>query len=89
MDMKDMTSFPMSDLSRRAGDVVATALREPVILTKHKKPRLIILSIEEYELRTGQKIHDPRTVGLLKDMPADLAAEFAEAALAYLNRNKT
>ncbi len=67
---------------------MATALREPVILTKHKKLRLIILSIEEYELRTGQKIHDPRTVGLLKDVPADLAAEFAEAALVYLNKKK-
>jgi PHD/YefM family antitoxin component YafN of YafNO toxin-antitoxin module len=76
-------AFSTTDLSRRSGDVVAAALREPVLLTQHKKARLIVLSVEEYELRTAQKVADTRIVGRLKDMPADLAEDF-RAAAAYI-----
>jgi len=79
-----MKSFSTTDLSRRSGDVVAAALREPVLLTQHKKARLIVLSVEEYELRTAQKVSDTRTVARLKDMPADLADDFRAAAVAYM-----
>ncbi len=79
-----MKSFSTTDLSRRSGDVVAAALREPVLLTQHKKARLIVLSVEEYELRTAQKVPDTRTVARLKDMPADLADDFRAAAAAYM-----
>jgi PHD/YefM family antitoxin component YafN of YafNO toxin-antitoxin module len=77
-------AFSTTDLSRRSGDVVAAALREPVLLTQHKKARLIVLSVEEYELRTAQKAPDTRTVARLKDMPADLADDFRAAATAYI-----
>jgi prevent-host-death family protein len=77
-------AFSTTDLSRRSGDVVAAALREPVLLTQHKKPRLIVLSVEEYERRTTQKAPDTRTAARLKDMPADLADDFRAAAAAYM-----
>jgi prevent-host-death family protein len=79
-----MKSFSTTDLSRRSGDVVAAALREPILLTQHNKARLIVLSVEEYELRTAHKAPDPRTVGRLKDMPASLAEDFRAAAEAYM-----
>jgi PHD/YefM family antitoxin component YafN of YafNO toxin-antitoxin module len=78
-------SFSTTDLSRRSGDVVAAALREPVLLTQHKKARLIVLSVEEFELRTGQKSPETRIAARLKDMPAGLADEFRTAAAAYLD----
>jgi PHD/YefM family antitoxin component YafN of YafNO toxin-antitoxin module len=79
-----MKSFSTTDLSRRSGDVVAAALREPVLLTQHKKARLIVLSVEEYELRTARKVPDTCKVARLKDMPADLADDFRAAAAAYM-----
>ncbi len=83
--MKDIFRvFSTTDLSRRSGDVVAAALREPVLLTQHNKARLVVLSVEEYELRTAQKAPDTRTAARLRDMPADLADDFRAAATAYL-----
>lgn len=84
--MKDIfKAFSTSDLSRKSGDVVAAALREPVLLTQHHKARLILLSVEEYELRTAQKAPDTRKVARLRDMPADLAEDFTAAAMAYIH----
>jgi PHD/YefM family antitoxin component YafN of YafNO toxin-antitoxin module len=77
-------AFSTTDLSRRSGDVVAAALRGPVLLTQHKKARLIVLSVEEYELRTAGKAPDTRIVAKLSDMPDDLAEEFRAAAAAYM-----
>jgi hypothetical protein len=42
------------------------------------------MSVEEYELRTGLKSPDPRKVGRLADMPAELAEDFRAAAEAYM-----
>ena len=50
--MKEMIAFSTTDLSRKSGDVVAAALRGPITLTQHNKPRLVVLSVEEYELLT-------------------------------------
>ena len=85
---KILKSFSTTDLSRRSGDVVAAALREPVLLTQHKKARLVVLSVEEYELRTARNAPDTRTVARLKDMPADLAGDFRAAAEAYLQADE-
>jgi len=82
--MKEMMAFSTTDLSRKSGDVVAAALRGPITLTQHNKPRLVVLSIEEYKLLTARRAPDPRKAGLLKDMPADLAKDFQAAATAYI-----
>jgi prevent-host-death family protein len=82
--MKEMIAFSTTDLSRKSGDVVAAALRGPITLTQHNKPRLVVLSVEEYELLTARKASDTRTAGLTKDMPADLIEDFRTAALAYI-----
>ena len=41
--------FTTSDLSRRSGDIIAEALRQPVTITQRDKPRLVLLNVEEYE----------------------------------------
>jgi len=63
--------------------VAAAALRGPVILTQHKKARLIVLSVEEYELRKAGKVADTRTVGRLATMPDELFQEFERAVAVY------
>jgi prevent-host-death family protein len=40
--------YSTSDLSRKSGDIIARALQAPVTITQRGKPRLIILSVEEY-----------------------------------------
>ncbi|MBB6219631.1 prevent-host-death family protein [Rhizobium leguminosarum] len=38
-------SYSTSDLSRKSGDIIAEALRHPVIITQRNKPRLVLLNI--------------------------------------------
>jgi prevent-host-death family protein len=46
--------YTTSDLSRRSGDIIANALRHPVVLTQRGKPRLIMMSIEEFNQMRGK-----------------------------------
>ena len=40
--------YSTSDLSRKSGDIIARALQGPVTITQRGKPRLILMSVEEY-----------------------------------------
>lgn len=79
-------SYSTSDLSRKSGDIIAEALRRPVTITQRNKPRLVLLSIEDYErLMRGA---DARAVGTLETMPDDLLAEFEAAVDAYADSDE-
>ena len=68
-----MTRYSTSDLSRKSGDIIAEALRRPVTITQRNKPRLVMLSIEDY--RRLMSRGDARKAGTLAAMPdADFAA---------------
>ncbi|MER9927279.1 type II toxin-antitoxin system Phd/YefM family antitoxin, partial [Mesorhizobium sp. M0048] len=41
-----MRQFTTGDLNKQVGDVTDVASREPVILTKHRKPRFVLMSYE-------------------------------------------
>lgn len=41
--------YSTSDLSRRSGDIIAEALRRPVIITQRNKPRLVVMAYEDYK----------------------------------------
>jgi prevent-host-death family protein len=69
-----MTTYSTSDLSRRSGDIVAEALRRPVTIVQRNKPRLVLLSIEDYRSLVARA--DARTSGTLDDMPDALFEEF-------------
>ena len=76
-----MASYSTSDLSRKSGDIIAEALRRPVTITQRGKPRLVLLSSEDYErLRIAG---ETRTHFRLDSMPEDLSREF-DAAVAAL-----
>jgi prevent-host-death family protein len=64
--------YTTSDLSRRSGDVIAEALRHPVTITQRNKPRLVVMSYEDYEEMRGRA--DPRRalrIGDLTDIELD------------------
>jgi prevent-host-death family protein len=76
-----VTNYTTSDLSRKSGDIIAEALRRPVTITQRNKPRLIVLSIEDYERL--KKNGDTRRVGTLATMPAAELAAFSGAVESY------
>ena len=76
-------TFTTSDLSRRSGDIIAEALRQPVTITQRDKPLLVILNIDEYlELK---EYADHRWVGTIEDMPDELFDDFVKAVEDYAN----
>jgi prevent-host-death family protein len=76
-----MTRYSTSDLSRKSGDIIAEALRKPVIITQRNKPRLVLLSIEDYRRLTARA--DSRKVGTLATMPNEDFADFRRAVETY------
>jgi prevent-host-death family protein len=76
-----MTSYSTSDLSRKSGDIIADALRRPVTITQRKKPRLVLLSIEDYRRLTARA--DSRVVGRLETMPDSLFEDFKRGVETY------
>jgi prevent-host-death family protein len=73
-----MSSYSTSDLSRRSGDIIAEALRHPVMITQRNKPRLVLMAIEDFE-RLTRRAEDPRKVYVSGEEPADVRAELLAA----------
>ena len=72
-----MKQFTTGDLNKQIGDITDAASREPVMLTRHKKPRFVLMSYEHYErMRSGG---DPRRAYHISEMPAEHAELFDEA----------
>jgi prevent-host-death family protein len=76
-----MTEYSTSDLSRKSGDIIAEALRRPVTITQRNKPRLVLLSIEDYRRLITRA--DTRKAGRLETMPDELFEDIIEAIGAY------
>lgn len=47
--------YSTSDLSRKSGDIIARALQGPVTITQRGKPRLILMSVEEFNRLRGKR----------------------------------
>lgn len=65
-----MKHFPAADLSRNTGDLFQAATVSPIAITKHRKARFVVMSIERFEALTSgerhQHAHD------VADMPDEL-----------------
>jgi prevent-host-death family protein len=81
LERAPMTEYSTSDLSRKSGDIIAEALRRPVTITQRNKPRLVLLSIEDYRRLVTKA--DARSAGRLETMPEDLFEGVKEAINAY------
>ena len=76
-----MARYSTSDLSRKSGDIIAEALRKPVTITQRNKPRLVLLSIEDYRRLTARA--DTRKSGTLATMSDKEFADFRRAVEDY------
>ncbi len=79
-----MRSFSTVELTQQIGTVTHVASREPVTITQHRKPRFVLMSIEDYERLRARS--DTRRTGTLETMPDELFAEI-EAELTRYERD--
>ncbi|MGX5839451.1 type II toxin-antitoxin system Phd/YefM family antitoxin [Mesorhizobium sp. ArgA1] len=63
-----MKHYPSTDLKQNLGDVLAAASQHPVSITRHNKPRYVLMSIEAYEARF---VNDGRRAYAAKDAPPE------------------
>lgn len=74
-------TYTTSDLSRRSGDIIADAMKQPVTITQRNKPRLVLLNIEDYERL--KEFADHRRVFTLETMPDDIFEAMKQAIDEY------
>lgn len=79
-----MRSFTTADLNKRVGSVTGAAMREPVVITHHRKPRFVLMSVENYE-QLAQLSPDRRQSFTLETIPDDLRAGLLALADSYEN----
>ena len=72
-----MREFTTADLNKQVGEVTSAAIRSPVTITRHRKPRFVMMSFEHYQhiTRTG----DPRRAYGPGETPDDIAEMFSQA----------
>ena len=69
-----MKRFSTVDLDKNLGDVKASAAREPVIITEHRRDRFVMMAIEDFERLRRQS--DPQRVYGPGETPVELATPF-------------
>jgi len=78
-----MKHYPSTDLKQNLGDVLAAASQQPVSITRHNKPRYVLMSIEAYEARF---VNDSRRAYAADDAPSEHVGMLEEYA-AELDRD--
>ncbi|WP_419901081.1 type II toxin-antitoxin system prevent-host-death family antitoxin [Kiloniella sp.] len=71
-----MKEFSAADVTRSSGDLFAAAAAEPVAITKHSKPRFVVMTIEKFKKMSAQG--DQRKAYSLNELPDDLAFELMD-----------
>lgn len=74
-------TFTTSDLSRKSGDVIAEAMRGPVTITQRNKPRLVLMSVADFDRL--REHGDSRKAYRVEDMPDEHAAMMRDALEQY------
>ena len=69
-----MRAFSTNDLNKQVGEVTDAAARSPVVITRHRKPRFVMMSYELYQKLTGQA--DPRRAYGAGETPDAVAGIF-------------
>lgn len=68
-----MKQYTFSDMNRASGEILEAAMVEPVVLTKHGKEKLFVLSARDYYRLRGEP--RPTKSYSLHDAPDDVHAE--------------
>ena len=74
-----MREFSTVELLRDLKTVTHAATREPVAITQHRKPRFVLMAVEDFEKLTTAAT-DSRRVYLAEETPPELGGLF-DAAL--------
>lgn len=78
-----MKQFTFSDMNRSSGEILETALIEPIVLTKHGKEKLYVLSARDYHRLRGEP--SPVKAYSLHDAPKDIHDELMSGIDAILD----
>jgi len=73
--MHELPEFKASDLTRHTSDLFDAAIRSPIAITKHRKPKFVLMSMDQYQSLTRgttQQAH------MIDEMPEDLKALMIE-----------
>ncbi len=65
-----MREFAAGDLTRNTGDLFEAATVAPIAITKHRKPRYVVMSMERYEALTRSA--NQQMAIATDDMPEEL-----------------
>jgi prevent-host-death family protein len=77
-----MRSFTAADLNKHVGSVTGAAMREPVVITHHRKPRFVLMSVESYE-QLAQRSPDRRQSFTIETIPDHLREDLLALADSY------
>lgn len=80
-----MRIFTTGDLNKQVGEVTDAAGKAPIVITRHSKPRYVMMSVEHYARIKASG--DPRRVYGAGETPEPIAALFREE-LARLARGE-
>lgn len=59
-----MKSYPSTSITRLSGDIMADASREPVMITKYRKPGYVIMAADQYMSLVGQAPSEPGSLNI-------------------------
>ena len=71
-----MRSFSTHDLNKQVGEVTDAASKSPILITRHRRPRFVMMSVEHYESLRGES--DPREVYGAGETPEPIRGLFAD-----------
>lgn len=81
-----MKQFSFTDMNRASGEILETAMIEPVALTKRGKEKLVILTADAYWRLTGQTQAEAFN---LYDAPQSVYAELMHGLDAILDESES
>ena len=82
--MQHLPEFKAADLTRHTSELFDAAIRSPVAITKHRKPKFVLMSMDQYQqLAKGatQQVH------MLDEMSDDLKALMIEGLERDMNQD--
>jgi prevent-host-death family protein len=77
-----MKSFSSLDLQQRTGDIQRAVVVEPVLITSHGRPRMVISSVEEF-VRLKEKSGEPVPKDVTRTRKAIVRRGIPEDPLGY------
>ncbi|HZK98787.1 MAG TPA: hypothetical protein VFC47_02715 [Caulobacteraceae bacterium] len=77
-----MRTFTTVELLRDLPSVTEAVARGPVAITRHRKPRYVIMAMEDFARLSG--VRHAREVYLTGDLPDDVRAELSEGLAATI-----